>query len=142
MAIGKQEFYEGAALHLIARSGLIQTLRYESPQFVVNERLLLHLKYSTKHRSPWGFTFMPEEQLLLAERSVDRQLVLGLVCGADGVAAVRYESYREIAAPRDTSVHIAVYRRHAEHYQVNGPDGALARKVPPSLWQRIIAPEA
>lgn len=141
MAIKKQEFYEGAALHLLARSGGLNKIRYESPQFVVNGNVLLHLKYSTKNRSPWGFTFVPEEQLLLAERAATRRLFLGLVCGADGVVAVQYEAYREIAAPRDTSIHVACYRRHGEHYEVNGPDGSLGRKIPPSMWQRILESE-
>ena len=52
MAIKKQEFYEGAALHLLARAGGITSLRYEAPLFLLNNRLLVHLKYSTKGRSP------------------------------------------------------------------------------------------
>lgn len=34
MAIKKQEFYEGAALHLLARSGGISNIRYETPFFL------------------------------------------------------------------------------------------------------------
>lgn len=138
MAIKKQEFYEGAALHMLARSGRITSIRYEPPLFVVNDQLLVLLKYSTRSRSPWGFTFLPEEQVLLQNRASESKIVIGLICGADGVAAFTYASYRSVAAPRKTAVHIACYRQHGEHYEVNGPDGRLDGKVAPSNWQRIL----
>ena len=138
MAIKKQEFYEGAALYLLARSGGITGLRYEPPLFVVNDRLLVRLKYSTRGRSPWGFTFIPDEQELLQNRASELKTVIGLICGADGVVALTYDAYRSIAAPRKSAVHIACYRKHGEHYEVNGPDGRLDGKVAPSNWQRIL----
>jgi hypothetical protein len=138
MAIKKQEFYEGAALHLLARSGGITSIQYEPPLFVVNNRLLVLLKYSTRGRSPWGFTFMPDEQVLLQTRASKLKTVIGLICGADGVAAFDYDAYLTVAAPRTSAIHIACYRQHGEHYEVNGPDGKLDRKVAPSNWQRIL----
>ncbi len=138
MAIKKQQFYEGAALHMLARSGRISSIRYEPPLFVVNNQLLILLKYSTRGRSPWGFTFMPDEQALLHNRAAESKIVIGLICGADGVAAFTYDAYRSVAAPRKTAVHIACYRQHGQHYEVNGPDGRLDGKVAPSNWQRIL----
>ena len=138
MAIKKQEFYEGAALYLLARTGAITSIRYEAPFFLLNDHLLVYLKYSTKGRSPWGFTFMPDEQVLLQKRASQFKIVIGLICGADGVAAISYDAYRSVAAPRKSAVHIACYRKHGEHYEVNGPDGRLDGKVAPSNWQRIL----
>lgn len=138
MAIKKQEFYEGAALHLLARTGAIRCIRYEAPFFVVNDTVVLHLKYSTKGRSPWGFTFMPDEQANLARRASKYEVVIGLVCGSDGVAALPYGSYRGIAAHSESSIHIACYRRYGEHYQVKGPDGTMVGKIAPSNWLKIL----
>jgi hypothetical protein len=138
MAIKKQEFYEGAALHILARNGRITGIKYEPPLFLVNNHLLVLLKYSTKGRSPWGFTFVPDEQLLLYKRGVESKIVIGLISGADGVAAFTFEAYSKIAALRDSSIHVACYRKHGEHYEVNGPDGTFERKVSPSNWQRIL----
>ena len=138
MAIKKQEFYEGAALHLLARSGGITSIRYESPFFLLNDRLLVLLKYSTKGRSPWGFTFTRDEQVSLKKRASKLRVVIGLVCGADGVVALTYETFLSVAAPRESAVHIACYRQYNEHYEVNGPDGTVGRKVPPSNWLRIL----
>ena len=140
MAIKKQEFYEGAALYLLARTGRVAGIRYEAPFFLLNDYLLLRLKYSTRNRSPWGFTFTTDEQNLLEEKARAFETVIGLVCGGDGVVAISYAAYRAIASPRASAIHIACYRRHGEHYEVNGPDGALGSKVAPSHWLRILDP--
>ena len=138
MAIKKQEFYEGAALHLLARNGGIKNIRYEAPLFIVNDHVLLLLKYSTKGRSPWNFTFTTDEQTLLQNKASKCKIVIGLVCGADGVASFTYDAYKRVAAPRNSAIHIACYRQHGEYYEVNGPDGALDGKVAPSNWQKIL----
>src|SRR5688500_707056 len=109
MAIKKQEFYEGAALHLLARKGSITSILYNPSLSVVTEEVLLLLKYSTKGRSPWAFTFTTDEQRLL-QGSSEMKMVIGLVCGADGVASLTYSQFMEIAATRTSSVHIACYR--------------------------------
>ena len=138
MAIKKQEFYEGAAVYLLARSNVIATIRYESPFFLINDKLSVYLKHSTRVRSPWAFTFTPEEQRLLMKEAPNRKIVIGLVCGADGVATLTYDAYQTVAAHRTSAVHISCYREHGEHYEVNGPDGRLDWKVAPSNWQRIM----
>jgi len=138
MAIKKQEFYEGAALHLLVCHGTIAGIRYEKPFFLVNNGLLVYLKYSTRGRSPWGFTFTRDEQVLLHDSASQIRIVIGLICGADGVAALTFEDYQSVAAPRKAAVHVACYRKHGEYYEVKGPDGALAGKVAPANWQRIL----
>jgi len=138
MAIKKQEFYEGAALHLLARSGLIRALRYEPPFFLLNDSLSVLLKYSTRNRSPWGFTFTVEEQRALSTKAAVGKTTIGLVCGADGVASLCYNAYLRIATLRNSALHIACYRKRGGHYEVVGPDGPLARKVPPANWQRLL----
>jgi hypothetical protein len=138
MAIRKQEFYEGAALHLIARTGQISSIRYDAPFFLLNNRLSVLLKYSTKGRSPWGFTFTADEQISLETRASEFKTAIALICGADGVAAIGYDAYASVASRRRGAVHIACYRRHGEHYEVNGPDGTLRNKVAPANWQRIL----
>ncbi len=138
MAIKKQEFYEGAALHLLARTDAITSIRYDAPFFLLNDQLLVLLKYSTKGRSPWGFTFTRDEQGALQKRASEFKIVIGLICGSDGVAGFSYDAYVKVAAPRKSAVHIACYRPHHKHYEVNGPDGTLNGKVAPSNWLRIL----
>jgi hypothetical protein len=139
MAIKKQEFYEGAALHRLARRGDIPGIRYDAPFFVFDNRLLVLLKYSTRTRSPWGFTFMPDEQAVLSCRALERDpLVIAMVCGGDGIAAIGYDTYLTIAAPRATALRVSCGRLHGKHYSISGPDGSLSRKVAPSDWHQIL----
>ncbi len=138
MSIRKQEFYEGAALHLIARTGQIAGIRYDAPFFLFNDRLSVLLKYTTKGRSPWPFTFTADEQIFLETRASKFKTAIALICGADGVAAFSYESYASVASRREGAIHIACYRQHGGHYEVIGPDGTLNKKVAPSNWQRIL----
>lgn len=138
MAIQKQEFYEGAALHQLIRGSPGVRIVHVPPLFVFNDRLQVHLKHSTGKRSPWGFTLMSDEQLFLQERSLLMPLVLGLVCGDDGVAAVPYEGLAAIASRRDVALRVACYRSHREHFEIRGPDGVLPRKIAPSDWVRLL----
>ncbi|WP_440642256.1 hypothetical protein ACSHT2_15065 [Bradyrhizobium sp. PUT101] len=100
--------------------------------------MIVLLKYSTKVRSPWGFTFTEDEQRQLSFMSHKQRTVIGLVCGSDGIVALPYGSYLTIASMRAASAYVACYRDHGEHYEVSGPDGLLKRKVAPSTWQRIL----
>lgn len=138
MAISKQEFYEGAALHRLVRGGKVERLRYDAPFFRVNDRMSVLLKYSTRSRSPWGFTFTTDEQRLLKRQEAGLRLVIGLVCGADGVAAFSYEALGRIIGTSERAAHVSCYRKHRERYEVTGPEGALANKVAPAEWNRIL----
>lgn len=140
MAIKKQEFYEGAAIYLLARTGLVKSIRYESPFFRINETICALLKHSTRKRSPWAFTVTPAEQSDLQNCTAPEK-VFGLICGSDGVVSLPYESYLTIALPRDAAIHISCYRNHNEHYEINGPEGTLTRKIAPSAWPRILNSE-
>jgi hypothetical protein len=138
MGILKQEFYEGAALHQIVRYCDGVRITYAAPFFVLNDQVRLHLKYSTGVRSPWGFTFPPDEQSLLYERADNQPLVMGLICAADGIVALPFEHYVKIASKRTTAVRVSCCRRHREHFEISGPDGKLPGKIPSSNWQRLL----
>ena len=139
MAIRKQEFYEGAAVIRLIHDGHLRTVRYDAPFYVCNDQTLVYLKHSTKNRSPWSFTFMPHEIAQFRDRARQHEVVIGLVCGGDGIAALRLDDYLLLTSKYDTSIHVACYRRHGEHYEISGPDGSLPQKVPPSSWTRILA---
>jgi hypothetical protein len=139
MGIQKQEFYEGAALHqLIRGSNGINSIVHAPPFFIIDDGLQVHLKYSTGKRSPWGFTFTPDEQLLLQQRAQKMPLVIGLICGADGVAALPYGQYMRVARVQNMALRISCRRSHREHFEVGGPDGTLPGKVAPSEWVRLL----
>ena len=138
MAITKQDFYEGAALNLVARTGLIVGIINHAPFYVLNGRVAVLLKYSTKGRSPWGFSVSENEQAQLKRRALKIETAIGLICGSDGVVALSYQLFASIATPRSSAIHLSCYRDHGEHYEVSGPDGKLSKKIAPSSWNKII----
>lgn len=138
MAIQKQEFYEGAALYMLAREGGLSSIRYEHPIFVVNGALSLLLKYSTKIRSPWGFTFACDEREMLDQRSIGSRVIIGLVCGSDGVATLDYRSFAHLVPTGKSAIHVSCYRQHGEYYEISGPKGSLDKKVAPSEWRQLV----
>ena len=140
MAICKEAFYEGSALYFLARTGNVKNIRHNSPFYVGNNRIHVLIKYSTANRSPWGFTFTPEDQSRLTNKATTNAVVIGLICGSDGVATLAYKSYREIVIDKEASIRISCFRKHGEHYEISGPEGVLDRKIPPSMWQRILDP--
>jgi len=141
MAIQKQEFYEGAAIHQLLRVLCDVRVSFSSPYFVVNGKTRLHLKHSTAVRSPWGFTFTPAEQaLLIRDAACGSPIIIGLVCGSDGIVGLTMQNYLAIASQRGTALRIACSRSHRTHFTVSGPDGALPGKMAPSNWTTLFAP--
>lgn len=141
MPIKKQDFYEGAALYALARTGTVTSIKWIAPFFLLNDRLAVLLKYSTKSRSPWGFTFTPDEQDHLSRIDGVCATTIGLICADDGVVGLPFKAFQRIAPPSDSAVHIACYRDHGEHYEICGPEGSLPRKISPSYWLRILTEE-
>ncbi len=137
MAIQTQDFYEGAALYRLLRRGNIHSVLWVDPFFEINKRLLVYLKHTKGKRSPWGFTLLKEESLLLKQASEKRQVIVGLVCGKDGIAAVKVKELLEVTSNGEAQAHIACHRRHNEYYEVKGPLGNLKNKVAPSEWERF-----
>lgn len=135
MAIAKQEFYEGAAIHALVCSGGVRRIVYDHPFFVVNESVRCYVKYSTRVRSPWSFTFAPQEQKRL---HLSPNVMIAMVCGSDGVVAITSEEYSPIAAVRPVSIHLGCHREHRSYYEVVGPDGDLGRRISPSRWKRLL----
>jgi hypothetical protein len=142
MGIKQQEFYEGAALHLLARTQEISGIFFDSPFFILNGRLLVLLKYSTKNGSRWDFSFSVNEQERLHQKAAKFEAKIGLICGSDGVASFDYDEYLTIASTRPTPIYIACSRNQSGFYVIGGPDGMLGRAIVPSQWQKVLTPKA
>lgn len=135
----KHEFYEGAALYQLIRATGSIFLQYQPPFFVVNDKVHVYLKYSTAKRSPWGFTFTSDERgLLSAQAGASRRVIIGLICGSDGIAALPLDDYFRVAGEGDGTRRVACIRRHREYFEITGPAGALDRKIAPSNWRRML----
>jgi hypothetical protein len=138
VAIQKQEFYEGAALHqLLRRSGRVE-VDYSNPFFVVDRKISVYFKYSTSTRTPWGFSFPEGERQATAAQAKKFPLVYGLVCGGDGVVALPHGQFRALSLDFSGAVWLSCSRRHREHFEVSGPYGKLPFKIAPSAWPNLL----
>lgn len=135
--LDKQEFYHGVAIVKILDDPRYVSLRKDENGYLVNEAVLVFLKYSTKARSPWRFTFSHTDVVRLKELSKSgRRVVAALVCGGDGVCAVAWELIEGILA--NETGWVAVRRQFNESYAVSGPNGQLPRKVTVLQWPSIL----
>ena len=66
------------------------------------------------------------------------RVVIGLICGSDGIAAFSYDAYRTIASPGTSAVHIGCRRDHRKYYVVSGPCGVLDERIAQSDWRQLL----
>ncbi len=136
--IEKREFYHGAAIVRVLEDERCVSLRKkELLGHVLNDQTFVFLKYTTKGRSPWIFTFDQEDvdrcYRMLNEYS---RVVLGLICGGDGVCALDWTDARKLLDHKPGT--ISVKRKHNESYGVSGSIAKLQRKIPVGSWPILL----
>ena len=135
--IDKQEFYWRAAIVRLLEDSRCTNVQKNEYGYVVNSSVFVFLKYSTKARTPWGFTFSNEEIMRLNQISSQYdKIVVGLICGGDGVCAVDWFQLRTLLV--DKPGWISARRNFNERYGVTGPAGGLDRKIPLQSWPLLI----
>jgi hypothetical protein len=135
--IDKQEYYHGAAIIRLFEDGRFNTIAKHTLGYIVNSKVLILLKYSTKSRTPWRFTFTLDEMVQIENyiKQNDR-IVIALVCGGDGVCAIHAKELFNILG--DNPGWISVKRNFNEQYGVAGHYGRLERKISFQRWPSII----
>ena len=135
--IDKREFYHGVILNRLLEDGRCQRVQKHEFGYVVNDTVFIFLKYSTKSRSPWRFSFSSDEIKrlnLLAGKF--QKIIVTMVCGGDGICAI---SWREASSfLNDKAGWISARRKFNEQYGVAGQAGKLRGKVPLNEWPLII----
>lgn len=135
--IDQTDFYHGAALAMALNDSRCIDIARWPPGYLINDSVWALVKYTTKGGSPWQFTFTAEDiaRLQHCPDGVDR-VVLGLVCGGDGVCSISAESTLDLLDHAAGA--ISVRRKFHAWYGVSGPTGTLERKVPPKRWPEIL----
>lgn len=138
--IDKQEFYWGAAIVRLLEDSKCTSVQKHEYGYVVNSNVFVFLKYSTKARTPWGFSFSNDEISCLNPISSQyEKTVVGLICGGDGICAM--DRLRLITLLAEKAGWISVRRKFNERYGVSGPAGGLDRKVPLQSWPLLVFEE-
>src|SRR3990172_4926979 len=87
--IDKQEYYHGAAIIRVLEDDRFTAISKHVCGYAVNDEVLIMLKYSTKSRSPWRFTFTLDEMVNIETLiKKNERIVIALVCGGDGICAI------------------------------------------------------
>jgi hypothetical protein len=131
------EFYQGVVLrNLIVNanySAIIRPFVKEGriSAFVVNARIGVFVKHSTKRISPWRFTFTLDQvsDLLDLESKFFDSFVV-FVCGDDGLVTLDVGSLHQIVTFDDAEkAWVAVERKPRSQYSVWGNRAELQYKI-------------
>lgn len=136
--LDKTEYYHGAAIVRLMEDARCKCVRkLDHLGYLINEDVFAFLKYTTKSRTPWGFTFDKED----VERCIKmaqqyKKVVIALVCGSDGVCALDWNEAHRLLDSK--AGRIAMERKHNESYAVWGTEGELKGKIPVNRWPTIV----
>ena len=135
--IDKEEFYYGAALRLLLHNPRVKAVRQTKFGYIVNEGHFIFLKYTTKVRTPWGFSFSQEDlNCLNVESKNHRSATVGLICSGDGVCAVKLSDLNYILD--FAAGWVSIRRKFNERYAVKGTEKSLSGKTPLNAWPNAI----
>ncbi|WP_316174529.1 MULTISPECIES: hypothetical protein [unclassified Bradyrhizobium] len=136
--LDKSTYYHGAAVIPILEDARCRSIRkLGSLGYVLNDDIFLFIKYTTKERSPWRFTFDQEDVDRSAKMAAEyRRLVFGFVCGSDGVCAIDGLQGRDLLGNKPGW--IAASRKHNHSYTVWGAGGELKRKISLGQWPALL----
>ena len=135
MALNEYEFYNGVVLNRLIRKG--KPIKIDvfptsgNNSFMINEKVGLYLKYSTKKISPWRFSFTKEHQEeMKIMRDLLENIYLVLICGKDGIACIEYEELKQVLDEYYEDVEwVSASRLKREQYSIKGSNGKLDFKI-------------
>ena len=135
--IEKLEFYHGAALVRVIEDQRCEAIAKHEYGYCVNKDRILAIKYTTKTRSPWGFTFSTDDIARFAAAYKEfGECLIALVCGGDGICAFSWSIASALLG--NSPGRIAARRGFAGCYALSGPDGELRGKIAMNQWPSIV----
>ena len=102
-----------------------------SGHYLINRRIPVSVKMSSKRTGPWTFNFMRAHQATHEKLFEEYgELLVCLVCGRDGIAGLSMQEMRTVLDHNfEEQESISVRRRLKTMYQVVGGDGELRGRV-------------
>jgi hypothetical protein len=84
--IYKQDYYQGVSVLRVLDDPRFVSIRKHEFGFIVNGDIFFLVKYTTKPRPPWRFTFTQDELNRIAPLIGSyKRLVVAFVCAGDGI---------------------------------------------------------
>ena len=135
------EKYHGLVILKIIRMNpfSINFLKKNANSYVMNDKIGLYIKHSSRRVSPWVFTFKKEHQdeISFLEAQYDAVFIC-LVCHNDGVVCLNFKELKFILDYNHADEWVRVSRRPGEKYSIHGSDGKLKNKKGNSEFPKII----
>lgn len=133
--IYEYNFFHGAAINDLIHKKIINSVviypSESNASYVVDDKIGIYIKYSTKRLSPWRFTFKrihQNEILEMKERL--GQIFLLLVCNDDGIVCISFQELKLILdSEHGEAEWISISRTKRKQYTVKGSDGKLRFKM-------------
>ncbi len=99
--------------------------------YIVDGKIGLYIKHSTKRMSPWSFTFQKVHQdEILEMKNKYGEVYTALVCHDDGIVCLNFEELKMVLDDTHGEAEwIRISRRPRQKYTVNGSDGKLKFKI-------------
>ena len=145
MSALESQLYQGlVAMGLMRdpRFDMMRRPRPRDPVFVVNDRITVQVKYSTRRApGPWQFTFSLGELEAIRARQQGNQLhVFVLVCHTEVIAVIGPEDLEYLLDLSDTARQqwLRVDDRPGSGLRVTAVGGARSRKIARSHFPRVI----
>ena len=130
------EFFHGAVFARIihGKNTLINIENYPSPDnasYILNNKIGIYIKYSSKRMSPWRFSFLKEHQNKILEmKNRLEEVYIVFVCNDDGIACLNYKELKEVLDSQYEPVEwVSIARGPREKYEIKGHDGKLHFKI-------------
>jgi hypothetical protein len=136
-------FFHGSALSRIIkeRKCIIERLKNNQSSYLIDDRVCLYIKYSSKRTTPWRFSIHKShihEITLLAKQYSELYIVL--VCYYDGIVCLTFNEFKEIIESNSDNhpKWVKAQRKIREKYCITGSDGKLKNKIADSNFPKKI----
>lgn len=132
----KQEFYHGAVILKLISECNIDGIKKIDGGYIVDNSAFIFIKYSTKSRTPWRFSFSNAEIKYIKSFQDRFKIFVVLICGGDGICAIKWKAADFLLG--NIAGWISATRKFGQQYSVAGSKNKLKRKVSFREWPEII----
>lgn len=135
--INKGDFYHGATILKAVEDPRNICINFNKIGYIINSTNLAIIKYSTKSKSPWKFTFTNNDLANIVDSySSTLHIYIILVCASDGFCALKYQETLKLL--NEEPGVISVRRKFNEQYSVFGHGRQLENKISLNRWPKIL----
>lgn len=135
--IDKVDFYHGAVILKALEDDRFNSVKKNEIGYIINDTNLVLIKYTTKSKSPWQFTFSKHD-LENIENSFTgtTNICVVLICGSDGFCTLKHVEVFSLLNNKPGV--ISSKRKFNQQYKVTGPGGHLVNRVSFNRWPSIL----